>query len=45
MTEQSINTTKAHLGEPMSFMGVTHRNLGEGLPIGAWGTGYLQERG
>ena len=33
MTDQS--TTKVQLGEPMSFIGVTYRNMGEGLLTGA----------
>jgi hypothetical protein len=30
-TDQSMNTTKVQLGDPMSFIGVTYRNMGEGL--------------
>lgn len=35
MADRSTDTTKVQLGEPMSFIGVTHRNMGEGLLIGA----------
>jgi hypothetical protein len=28
MTNQSTDTTKVHLGEPMSFIGATYRNMG-----------------
>lgn len=30
-TDQSAHTTKVLLGEPMGFIGVTYRNVGEGL--------------
>lgn len=33
MMDQSINTTKVQLGEPMSFIGITYRNMDEGLLI------------
>ena len=33
-TDQSTDTTKVQLGEPMSFIGVTYRNMGEELLIG-----------
>lgn len=35
MADQSEDTTKVQLGEPMSFIGVTYRNAGERLPMGA----------
>ena len=35
MTNQSTNITKVQLGEPMSFIGVTYRNMGEGSCTGA----------
>ena len=35
LTVQSTNTTKVQLGEPVSFIGVTYRNMGEGLLMGA----------
>lgn len=31
MGEQRIDATRVQLGEPMSFNGVTHRNMGEGF--------------
>ena len=34
-TDQSAHTTKVLLGEPISFIGVTYRNMGEGLLTGA----------
>jgi hypothetical protein len=34
-TDQSTNTTKVQLGEPMSFIGVASRNMGERLLTGA----------
>lgn len=34
-TDQSAHTTKVLLGEPMGFIGVTYRNMGEGLLTGA----------
>lgn len=34
MTEQCMNTTKVQFGEP-SFIGITYRNVGEGLLTGA----------
>lgn len=51
MTEQSINTRKAHLDEPVSFMRVTHRNVGggnlqdvgKGLLTGTWVRDYLEK--
>ena len=33
-TDQSAHTTKVLLGEPISFIGVTYRNMGEGLLTG-----------
>lgn len=30
-TEQSMETTEVQLGEPVSFTGVTYRNMGEEL--------------
>lgn len=30
-TDQSTNTTKDQLGEPKSFIGVSYRNMGEGV--------------
>lgn len=35
MTDQSLDTTKVQLGEPMSFIGFIHKNMSEGLLIGA----------
>ena len=34
-TDQSAHTTRVLLGEPISFIGVTYRNMGEGLVTGA----------
>ena len=34
-TDQSAHTTKILLGEPISFIEVTYRNMGEGLLTGA----------
>ena len=34
-TDQSAHTTKVLLGEPISFIGVTYRNMSEGLLTGA----------
>ena len=34
-TDKSAHTTKVLLGEPISFIEVTYRNMGEGLVIGA----------
>jgi hypothetical protein len=34
-TDQSAHTTKVLLGELISFIGVTYRNMGEGLLTGA----------
>ena len=34
-TDQSAHTTKVLLDEPISFIGVTYRNMGEGLLTGA----------
>ena len=31
---QSKNTTKVHLGEPVSFIGIIWKNVGEGLLTG-----------
>lgn len=33
-TDQSTNTNKVQLGEPLSSTGVTYRNMGEGLLTG-----------
>lgn len=33
-TDQTTDTTKAHFGEPMSFIGVTYRSIVDGLFIG-----------
>lgn len=38
MTDQSRDTTKVELGEPMSFTGVIYRHMGEGLLTGAYMT-------
>ena len=35
MTDQSMDTTNAQLGEPMSFIRVTYRSMGEWLLTGA----------
>lgn len=35
LTGHSIDTTKIHLGEHMSFFGVIYRNMGEGILMGA----------
>jgi hypothetical protein len=35
MTNQSMNTTKVQLHEPMAFIEVASKTLGEGLLIGA----------
>ena len=35
MIDQSENTTTAELGEPVSFIGVTYRNMGKELLTGA----------
>lgn len=35
MTGQITDTTKVQLVEPMSFIGVTYRNVGEKLNTGA----------
>lgn len=35
MIDQSMNTTKVQFGEPISFIGITYRNVGEGLLTGA----------
>ena len=35
MTKQHMNTTKFQLEETVRFIGVTFRNVGEGLIIGA----------
>ena len=34
-TDQSAHTTEVLHGEPISFIGVTYRNMGEGLITGA----------
>lgn len=34
MTEQSTNSAKVQLGQPMIFNGVIYRNMGEGLFTG-----------
>ena len=34
MTDQNKDTTKIQLGEIMSFIGVTYRNMGAGLLAG-----------
>ena len=34
-TDQNKNTTKDQLGDPMTFIGVTDRNIGDGLLTGA----------
>ena len=34
-TDQSAHTTEVLRGEPISFIGVTYRNMGEGLLTGA----------
>ena len=34
-TEQSMDTSKVQLGEPVSFIGVSHRITDEGLLTGA----------
>lgn len=31
MIGQNMDTTKVHFGEPMSCIGVTYRNMGEGV--------------
>jgi hypothetical protein len=35
MIDRSTDTTKVQRGEPMSLIGVTYRNMGEGLLPGA----------
>lgn len=35
MTDQSTDTTNAQFGEPMSFIGITYKWMGEGLFTGA----------
>ena len=35
MTDQSLDTTQVQLGEPVSFIEVTYRNMGEELLIGS----------
>lgn len=34
MTDQGTDTIKVQVGEPMSFIGMPYRNLGEGLFTG-----------
>lgn len=34
MTDESTDITKVQFGEPVSFVGVTYRNMGESLLIG-----------
>lgn len=35
MTDQSTDATKVQLDKPVSFIGVTYRNMGEGFLTGA----------
>lgn len=34
MTDQSTDITKVQFGEPVSFVGVTYKNMGESLLLG-----------
>ena len=43
MTDQ-VNTTKVQLDEPMSFTGVTYRNVAWELLTGMWVGSHLQEQ-
>lgn len=42
MTDQSMDTTEIQLGEPLSFIGLTYSNMGEGLLVAA---GMAQRQG
>ena len=42
--DQSAHTTKVLVDEPISFIGVTYRNMGEGLVTGAEMTQKLLHR-
>lgn len=35
MTNESTDSSRAQFGEPLSFIGITYRNMGEGLFTGA----------